>query len=79
LVYLSDSIRIWKIDRNSVMLVSRMAVSGKLTWASLILVLSMAASAGATSLPFIYDDFAKARSEAIERGLPLFVECWAPW
>jgi hypothetical protein len=56
-----------------------MAVSGKLTWASLILVLTMAASAGATSLPFIYDDFAKARSQAIERGLPLFVECWAPW
>ena len=35
--------------------------------------------AQATSLPFIQDDFAKARSQALERKLPIFVECWAPW
>lgn len=41
------------------------------------------ASASATSyvapLPFIQDDFAKARTQANERKLPIFVECWAPW
>lgn len=67
------------MDRIWVMLVWRMAMRRRRTWAWLILVLTMTASAGATSLPFIYDDFAKARSQAIERGLPLFVECWAPW
>jgi hypothetical protein len=30
-------------------------------------------------LPFIQDDFAKARAEARERKLPIFVDCWAPW
>jgi hypothetical protein len=33
----------------------------------------------AAQLPFIQDDFAHARSEAIKRKLPIFVECWAPW
>jgi hypothetical protein len=32
-----------------------------------------------THLPFIEDDCAKARAEASTRGLPLFVEVWAPW
>ena len=50
---------------------------------SLLWVLLAAASASATThatpLPFIQDDFVKARTQAIERKLPIFVECWAPW
>lgn len=37
------------------------------------------AVADTTSLPFIQDDFAKARTQALRRKLPIFVECWAPW
>lgn len=33
----------------------------------------------AAGLPFIPDDYAKALSEAQQRKLPIFVECWAPW
>ena len=35
--------------------------------------------AAARSLPFISDDFVKARTEAVNRKLPIFVEVWAPW
>ena len=37
------------------------------------------AVANATSLPLIQDDFAKARTQALRRKVPVFVECWAPW
>lgn len=37
-----------------------------------------AAHAGAP-LPFIEDDYSRALSEAQSRGLPLFVDTWAPW
>jgi hypothetical protein len=30
-------------------------------------------------LPFIEDDYARAVAEAKSRGLPLFVDTWAPW
>lgn len=40
---------------------------------------AVTATASASKLPFIQDDYAKARSLAAERKLPLFVECWAPW
>jgi len=30
-------------------------------------------------LPFIEDDYARALAEARTRGVPLFVETWAPW
>ena len=30
-------------------------------------------------LPFISDDFARARAEAVQRHVPLFVDVWAPW
>ncbi len=30
-------------------------------------------------LPFIEDDYPRALSEAKSRGLPLFVDTWAPW
>ena len=49
----------------------------------LLLVLLAPALASATTkptpLPFIQDDFAKARAQAIQRRVPIFVECWAPW
>ena len=37
------------------------------------------ASAMSGPLPFIADDLARARSEAIRRKLPMFVDVWAPW
>ena len=31
------------------------------------------------ALPFIDDDYDRAVAEARARGLPLFVDAWAPW
>ncbi|HEY6844058.1 MAG TPA: hypothetical protein VI391_07815 [Thermoanaerobaculia bacterium] len=31
------------------------------------------------SLPILHDNYALARQEAIRRGVPMFVEVWAPW
>ncbi len=30
-------------------------------------------------LPFIEDDYARALAEAKTKGVPLFVDTWAPW
>jgi len=30
-------------------------------------------------LPFVRDDFARARAQATQRKLPMFVDVWAPW
>jgi hypothetical protein len=30
-------------------------------------------------LPFIEDDWEKARHEARRLGIPIFIEAWAPW
>jgi hypothetical protein len=30
-------------------------------------------------LPFIDDNYTKARAEARRRKLPLFIDVWAPW
>ena len=38
-----------------------------------------AAPAAHERLPFVADDYPGARAEANRRGLPLFVEVWAPW
>ena len=53
---------------------------------SALVLLSTAASAlgaGATShsgrLPFVDDDYARAIRDARARGVPVFVEAWAPW
>jgi hypothetical protein len=48
-------------------------------WIVLAFMPISAIAAGATGLPLIQDDFPKARSQALQRKLPLFVECWAPW
>jgi hypothetical protein len=49
-----------------------------LLW-GLLAFMPIPAVAGATDLHFIQDDFPKARSQALQRKRPLFVECWAPW
>ncbi len=30
-------------------------------------------------LPFVSDDYARARAQATQRKLPMFVDVWAPW
>jgi hypothetical protein len=30
-------------------------------------------------LPFIQDDYPRARAEARAKKLPIFIEAWAPW
>ena len=45
-------------------------------------VATSANSAGSTSheaVPFIEDDFATAVALAKARGVPIFVDAWAPW
>jgi hypothetical protein len=36
-------------------------------------------SSHSTALPFIEDDYARALAEAKAKGVPLFVDTWAPW
>jgi hypothetical protein len=31
------------------------------------------------TLPFIEDDYARALADAKARGVPIFVDAWAPW
>ncbi|MGA3123250.1 MAG: thioredoxin family protein [Polyangiaceae bacterium] len=38
-----------------------------------------AGASGAAPVRFIEDDYARARAEARARGVPLFVDTWAPW
>ena len=46
-----------------------------------LLLVSMHLTAGVASanLPLIRDDFARARAQATQRKLPMFVDVWAPW
>jgi hypothetical protein len=50
---------------------------------TLVLLSALASSAMASEtaggLPIINDDYARARTEAIGRHVPVFVEVWAPW
>ena len=43
--------------------------------------LALAASLAAASpgLPILNDDYAAARTAAVHRHVPIFVEAWAPW
>ena len=55
---------------------SRFAALGVL----LLFATSAHAETGPSSrLPWIADDYAKARAEARARKVPIFVESWAPW
>jgi hypothetical protein len=41
---------------------------------------AVAAPGAETSvLPFVEDDYPAALAQARERGVPVFVEAWAPW
>lgn len=40
---------------------------------------SVARAASRGALPWIEDDYARAIAEGKRRGLPVFVEAWAPW
>lgn len=42
-------------------------------------VASSMVAATPSRLPFIENDYARARAEASRRKAPLFVEVWAPW
>ena len=44
-----------------------------------ILLTLTSAPAATARLPFINDDYARARASATQRKLPLFVDVWAPW
>jgi hypothetical protein len=49
-------------------------------FASLTLVAAIsAATAHASVLPWIEDDYPQALSVARARAVPIFVEAWAPW
>lgn len=46
----------------------------------LLLGIALPTLASATpGLPFVADDVARARAEAKRRGVPMFVDVWAPW
>lgn len=73
MVYFTSRKRIWKTDH------FRDTVGSGDMKKLLLLITASAIAAGAAGLPFIQDDFAKARAQALQRKLPIFVECWAPW
>ncbi len=50
----------------------------RLSICATLLLLAAQATAKA-GLPFIQDNYGAALSEARQRKLPIFVECWAPW
>jgi hypothetical protein len=45
----------------------------------LFVTMLLQAAVASADLPFIRDDFARARAEANRRKLPMFVDVWAPW
>jgi hypothetical protein len=44
-----------------------------------LLLPAVAGGAVPAALPFVRDDYARARAEATQRKLPMFVDVWAPW
>ena len=46
---------------------------------AVLLMASMSAVAGASTLPFINDNYAKGLAAAKQRNLPMFVEVSAAW
>ena len=45
----------------------------------LLVSMHLSAVAASATLPFINDDYGRARAEANRRKLPMFVDVWAPW
>jgi hypothetical protein len=56
-----------------------MAMKRLFLWLVMSVLATSALAAATTQLPFIHDDYAKARAQALQQKLPIFVECWAPW
>jgi len=48
-------------------------------WTLVSTLLSAGVAHATTGLPFIENDYARARAEATQRKLPIFVDVWAPW
>ena len=48
-------------------------------WAVIAFFLAFGKLAGGAGLPFIQDDFGRARAEALQHKVPIFIEIWAPW
>lgn len=48
-------------------------------WIAVAVLTPSVVSPARASLPIQNDDFARARAEATQRHLPLFVDVWAPW
>ncbi len=44
-----------------------------------LLVLGTISASAKEVLPFIADDYTKAKALARARNVPIFVEAWAPW
>ena len=57
--------------------------AARLSLAGLLLAIAApiaaAGAAAGRALPFIEDDYPKARALARSKKLPIFVEAWAPW
>lgn len=49
---------------------------GRLPLAALVLLWALHAGA---ELPFVENDFARAKARAVAANVPLFIEAWAPW
>jgi hypothetical protein len=71
-----NSNRLWKSDRYHFTILKEHM---KKLAAWVMLAAFGASVCAATNLPFVDDDYAKARAEAKRRKLPLFVDVWAPW
>lgn len=46
---------------------------------SLVVVLLASVGASAHTLPFVENDYVRARELARKKKVPIFVEAWAPW
>jgi|GEM_PF-1266035 len=79
MVYFNGSKRIWKAGHFLLTFFIEGTMKRSFLWIVLAFMPISAIAASATGLPLIHDDFPKARSQALQRKLPLFVECWAPW
>ena len=46
---------------------------------SLLVVLLASVAASGHTLPFVENDYVRARELARKKNVPIFVEAWAPW
>jgi hypothetical protein len=58
---------------------ARLSLAALLLAIAAPLAVAGAGAAAGRALPFIEDDYPKARALARSKKLPIFVEAWAPW